>query len=402
MRISLLDPKTYVAATAGAVACLAAAAPAQTSLQDATPGQIVTDHGLELSEDAIPRIDVQREPGEDVSLILSDKPEYFRTGNGVALREDIEPGRHRFYLYHVPEPTGEKKTITAWIENRGDQPLTIDYEKSVFPKIGGDYHRIGKEGLVGFLGADDRVERSVELPPGSGAAFDPALEGLTATKDQLVHGFYQFTTDQPARLWVLQRDPGQHTGKALDQLELLPQVLPGFHPSGAGRGVFPRADFTVTPVDEEFEYRTSMGPRQVILADGETDPWIQGHDGISGEAILNKGNYGVTYRISLPWDSDDGRGVAVLVYNSRAGGQWCGYQATALHVSDGVFPAGVVAAPSEQQRHGAPPEAVLIQRYAAEDAGTIELTFSPPGASCLPVPIVLLPIDAASPTAAAK
>jgi hypothetical protein len=86
--------------------------------------------------------------------------------------------------------------------------------------------------------------------------------------------------------------------------------------------------------------------------------------------------------------------VAVVVYNARSTGKWCGKMAGAVRVGAGDWPAGVVGYPSTEVRVGGPPDAVIVQRYPAVPAGregTIELTFSPPGASCLPVPIVLLP-----------
>jgi hypothetical protein len=143
-------------------------------------------------------------------------------------------------------------------------------------------------------------------------------------------------------------------------------------------------------------FDTAGGAMQVVLADGQRDGWIEGTDSLSpNEASPNKGNYGVMYRIKLRYTSSDGRGVALLVFNARSGARWCEYQASAAVVGEGEMPAGTVAIPADQVRYGGPPETVLLQRFAPAPAGEtreIELLWSPPGASCLPNPLILLPL----------
>ena len=147
-------------------------------------------------------------------------------------------------------------------------------------------------------------------------------------------------------------------------------------------------------------FDTADGPAQLVFADGEAEEWVAGRDSIAGERGENKGNYGVVYRVTIPYDSTDGRGVALLTYNARAGGQWCDFQANALRVlTPGELEAatdGVVPVPAGQTRYGGPPEMVLIQTFPpAKNGGEIELLFSPPGASCLPAPLVLVPVGQA-------
>lgn len=363
-------------------------------LVQARPGQIVLAEGLDLGEESIPAIQMTRVDAGGPQFLLSDKPEYFRTGDGIAMQERIEPGRIRLYIYHVPEPTDAKKTITAVIENIGDKPMNFRFHRYAFPKPGKDYHQIGKSGLIDYYSGRAPSGTRV-LKPGKRMAVDPAMDRTVVGKDYLVHGFYEFEIDQPAVVTVFQREPGVDSAQAMDQLEKLPRVLPGHNPSGSGRGLFQPSDFEVTPTEEGFVLDTADGPQQIIVADGNRDAWIVGRDSIAGlaEAPL-KGNYGVMYRIKLNYKSSDGKGVAMLVYNSRSGGKWCSKQALALQVSEGEFPGGTVPAPSDRVRYGGPPETVLIQRFpppAEGETGTIEVLFSPPGASCLPVPLLFVP-----------
>lgn len=362
----------------------------------AYPGQIIQADGITLGEKTIPVIPVTRHEAAGPQFLFSDMPEYFRTGDGIAMQERVEPGRVRFYMYHVPEPTDARKTITAVIENVGDQTLHMRFLRYAFPTPGKDYHKIGKAGLINFFESTPSSETR-ELGTGERMVFDSAVDQVVVGKDDLVHGFYEFEIDQPAVVTTFQRDPDQSSVSVVDQLEKLPRILPGHHPSGAGRGLFLTSDFDVAPTDEHYVLDTADGPQQIIIADGKRDPWITGRDTIDGvdDAPL-KGNYGVVYTVRLNYTSSDGRGVALLVYNSRGDGKWCKYQALALKVNDGAFPGQTVAAPKDDVRYGPPPQSVLIQRYppvADGEVGTIEITYSPPGASCLPVPFLFVPYE---------
>lgn len=352
---------------------------------------------------AIPTLDVTIDDGDDSpQFLLSDKPEYFRTGDGIAMQETIDPGLVRFYLYHVPTPDAGAKKITAVIENLGDEEMTVAFEKAVVPEAGKDYHKMGKAGLVGFFSpSPDLAGRTLRVAPGDTKLLDPRLHAFDLETDDLVHGFYQFNIDQPARISTLQTSPGVDPAVAVHALEKLPQVLEGWHPSGAGRGLF-TANSNKT-VQTNSTWDTADGSAQMIFADGDDD-WITGIDSISGEDAVNKGNYGVIYEMEIPYTSSDGRGVALLVYNARAGAQWCGQQALAVQLeTQGKLETpehGVVELPADQVPYAGPPEAVVVQVFPSVEQGEtgwIRMRYSPPGASCLPVPFVLVPVEVSSP-----
>ena len=340
-------------------------------------------------------------------LVLSDKPEYFRTGDGVALRETVDAGDVRLYLYHVPTPGAGPKQIAAVAKNSGNGPVSLTFTTAALHGPGGDYHAIGKAGQADLLAGNlDAGDLDVTLEPGESRLLDPRFAKIQSKTNDLLHGIYEFHTTGPVELSVLQAGVHDDAAKATESLPLLPQVLPGHHASGAGRGVFEQANKTVTIAEP---YDTADGPRQIIFADGDNEPWMSGHDSIAaadpelGEAnSLNKGHYGVVYHLTLPFESTDGRGVALLAFNPRAGGQWCGKQAVAVRLlSPGTLDTaenGIVELPDDAVRYDGPPAAVVIQKYEAGDdgTGTIELLYTPPGASCLPVAFVLMPVPADS------
>lgn len=365
---------------------------APADLGTAKPGDLVQlDPSIDLRQ--IPVLQLTITDGKGPQFLFSDKPEYFRSGNGIAMQEVVQPGKVRLYLYHVPTPDDRTHAISAVIENLGHGTLTLRMHRNTLQPPGGDYHKIGKTSLFEYFN-DSPKSDVLSVPPGGRAVLDPNLDKLKLKRDMLVHGIYEFEIDQPVKVTTFQRDPDQDSLKIVDSLEKLPQVLPGFNPSGAGRGLFPRSDVDVA---SEKVIDTADGMRQMVVADGKTDPWIVGTDSISGDKQqINKGNYGVMYRATLRYRSSDGRAMAVVLTNGRADGKWCTYAAAAMKVNDGRHPGGAVMLPTGQTRFEGLPQAVMIQSYPPANpggTGTIEFIYSPPGASCLPTPILLIPID---------
>ena len=285
---------------------------------------------------SLPAAPIRITPGRGPQFLFSDKPEYFRAGNGIALQEDVEPGIVRLYLYHVPDSGETPKVITALLENRGSHALKLRLLRQAFPEPGGDYLRIGKAGLVGlFSSKPEKQARTV--PAGGRVPVDPKLDRTTVSGQQLVHGFYEFEIDQPARVTVLQRDPDQSSAEVVDRLPNLPRAEPG-QASGAGRGQFAPSDLVVTNAPGTI-LDTASGVQWLVLADGKADPWVRGRDGLAGgEEVVNDGNYGVMYRARLAWRSTDGRGLALLITKQGGPSKYCPAQSGAVLVGAGQWP----------------------------------------------------------------
>jgi hypothetical protein len=261
-----------------------------------------------------------------------------------------------------------------------------------FPPPGRDYYRIGKTGLIDFF--NSKAEKTARrIPSGGRVVIDPRLDQTIVSGDDLVHGFYEFKIDQPARISTFERDPGDRSIEVIDTLPKLPLNLPGRKANGAGRGLFLESDFKVSGADG-FVIDTARGPHVLIVPGGGRNQAIQGRDDISQtDSVRDSGNYGAMYRIRLKRSSSDGRSLALLM-TKRGGGQWCGSQAGAVQVSRGIWPGGTVAIPTDRVAYGKPGEMVIIQKFPPVAKGrteTIEILYSPPGASCMPTPMLLVP-----------
>ena len=367
----------------------------------AASGDLVTLDDFEVNQ--LPKIPWQAEPREGAALAFSDMPEYFRTGPGIAMQEPLEPGRNRVYVYHVVGDGQGSGVITAVLENTGDEDMTVTFKAYAFPQPSGNYLFIGKEGLARYFETrflDAQVPQPLTIAPGERAVLDPEMDSAVTSYPVLVHGFYEFDIDQPGVLSVLMRRTDMDSRDAVDELELLPRRLPGERTSGAGRGLFPLADFDITNADD-FILNSADGVKRLIIADGNDDDWVRGWDSIAEGEHENRGNYGVMYHISIERKSSDNRGMAVLMGNNYATGpgepnNFCMNQSGAVFVDAGADPRGVVRIPGDQTFFNTKGEYVLLQAYRPLKEGethTMNIIYSPPGASCLPTPIVFVPFE---------
>jgi hypothetical protein len=323
--------------------------------------------------------------------IISDDPEYIRVPEAVAVRESVRPGTVRLYLYNVngiQEPTKIDRKISAVIKNTGTEDMHMRMLKYSSQKPSSNYYQIAKSGLTDYFSSMPQ-KNPVVIKPGAVAAIDEQLEKNIVKYDELAHGIYEFVIDQPGEVSVIQTDPDSSAASAASRIRIV-------HPSSnvnAGRGMFGISNYMVVAKDT---LRTSEPASSLIVADGKLDPWINGVDGSNGRIIDLDGNYGVMYDIELNWESTDGKGLALITWNALSGGQWCGGMANVMKVSEGKFKEGIIQIPSDKLITTGYPEAVLIQIFLPDPKNriqTIRFTYSPPGASCLPVPFIFIPVQ---------
>lgn len=342
-----------------------------------------------LAFDTLERISYNREVLPGPLFCISDDPEYFREPEGCAFRETVKPGVIRLYTYHVNGVRDTKKKITTVIENLGTVPMTVRFIKSTLQGPSLNYHAVGRGGLVDFF-SGKTTKQLLHIPVGGAAPLDAVAETKVVQYDELIHGFYEFDINQPARISVIMTDP------SIDSVEANKRITKVLKRKGnAGRGQFPVSNYKISLYGDA-AIDTATGPRQLIVADGKQDPWIAGVDTSVTTDTLNKGNYGVVYDIELPYRSTDGRSLALLTWNPRSQAKWCGKMTLAMEVSAGKFPGGLVQVPNDAVNFGSETEAAVLQVFPPPPPGetsTIKLRYSPPGACCLPVPFLFVPVE---------
>lgn len=340
----------------------------------------------------LPNIDYDRIVLPGPQFIASDDPEYIRVPEAIALREYVQPGAVRLYLYNVngvAEPSKMDRKITVVIRNTGKDILHLKMLKYSSQIPSSNYFQIGKQGLADYFASSiDNKIRTVS--PGQAIPLDDKLEKNIVKYDELAHGIYEFTVDQPAEISIVQTSPSVSGPAAVAKIK---NYVPRSS-KNAGRGLFGVSNYRIVT---KGVFDTRNGVSQIMLADGDRDPWIIGQEHYSGETIKFEGNYGVMYDIEMKWKSSDGKGLALITWNSRSGNsQWCGGMASSMVVSKGKFSDGIVNIPSDRLITKGAPEAVVVQIFPPDPSGkeqTIKLRYSPPGASCLPTPLIFIPIE---------
>lgn len=325
--------------------------------------------------------------------LISDDPEYIRVPEGVALREPVQPGSVRLYMYNVngvQQPQKMERKIAAVIKNTGKQPMHIRMLKYSSQKPTTNYFFAGKQGLADFFNSQPETAAR-EIKPGASICLDPVQDKAVVKYDELVHGFYEFVIDQPGEVSIVQTDLKTPATVAANRVK---GALDTKQYAGAGRGTYGISNYRIIVKDT---LETKNGITQILVADGEKDPWVIGKEAVTGELKSLDGNYGIFYNIELSWKSTDGKALALMTWNPRGdNGQWCGGMANTMVVSGGKFKEGVIQLPSNQLVTTKAPEAILIQIFTPPADGGVQkvhFTYSPPGASCLPTPLVLVPVD---------
>ncbi|WP_432713569.1 copper amine oxidase [Pedobacter sp.] len=353
-------------------------------------GSIVALPGF-LTE-KIKQIDYQKIILPGPQFIISDDPEYIRLPEAIALKEAVVPGAVRLYVYNVngiKEPVKMDRKIVAMLKNTGKKPMHVRMLKYSSQKPSLNYFQIGKQGLADYF-ASNGSEEIRTVAPGKYISIDERLDKNVVKYDELVHGFYEFVIDQPGEVSVVQADPKMSSVAAAEKIK---HIVPFGH-ANAGRGIFGVSNYKVVNPQS---IDTKDGVVQLMLADGVKDPWVEGKESHSGKVSKLAGNYGVMYEVELKWKSTDGKGLALVTWNSRSSdNQWCGGMAASMVVSEGKFPAGIIQLPKDELITKKAPEAILIQVFKPSGNGeeqTLKLTYSPPGASCLPTPLIFIPVD---------
>ena len=355
--------------------------------------------------EALPLLSI-RQTAAGPPFLFTDDPEYIRVPEGAVLRERINPGSTRLYLYHCNGTTGTVSRITAVVDNLADKPMSLSFSRYAFTGVSMDYGLLGQTGAKAFLEQDPNhanhaspkerrgpVQQAPKpriIPPHGSEPLDPAAEESTVRFNELIHGWYEFEVDQPARVTVLQTTPDTPGPVASKRIVSL---LPPRSRSGAGRGYYAYCDYDVTNAPGEV-LDTADGPRQIMIADGKLDRWMTGVDSTTTLPCILKGNYGSVYKIRLKRTSSDGKALAALIWNARTK-SGCKTMSACTQVSPGKFPAGSVMVPTDARVLRGGDKAVLLQVFPAPPKGKtdeIEINYTPPGASCLPNPILLVPI----------
>lgn len=304
-------------------------------------------------------------------LILSDSPEDVAQ-EGILYQDKVK-GDVRLFFHHVNVMT-EKKRIVVMLFNSGNVPAKVDVLRYGVSGPGPDYMKAGRDIQLDYFRGDK--PNKVEVLPGKSVILPAGKVSPALAPQMILTGMIDFRTDQEVRL-VVAAIPEQ--GDPASVVPLYDVMQPAQWKPHL-RGTFAHGDRVLggkRPYDPG-----SDGPVAITIGDGDVDSFLSGQDVTNGKAVRNQGNYGVVYRLMLP---TVGKGKVRCYLNPR-GGAYTGWAAVQTRTEHKL-----VATPSRTFAFGIDTLAdfELIAEFPAGEL--LWVTLSPPGASNLPIRLMLVP-----------
>ncbi|MEN6568120.1 MAG: hypothetical protein ABFC57_17690 [Veillonellales bacterium] len=304
-------------------------------------------------------------------LLLSDSPETV-TADGIMYQDTVK-GDARLFFHHV-NGTDKPKKIVVLLENTGTEPVHITVSQYGLGGPGLNYLAVGKTAQMAYLKGGDLY--LVEVSPQGTAELAVGLSSIIVEPNALVNGIYDFSADQPVKVKTIMLPVNEDIEKFAAQAKVLPADQYKL------RGTFDNKDRLLVPVN--VYNAKDDGMVAVTLADNKIDRYVKGVDATDGSQVLNYGNYGVVYKLFIPSSALDNK---LSCYLNPRGGEYAG----GLGVKYRYHEQPVLATPSDRLSFGVHGSTDAAFIGAFDGGQSLWLTFSPPGASNLPVKLVIAP-----------
>ena len=319
------------------------------------------------------------------TLIFSDSPEYVRR-NGI-LYTDTVAGDARILFYHLND-TSLRKRFAIIFENTTNAPTVINITRGGLSLPNGNYFSVGKIAQTMYM--EKNFSDRIELEAYERKVYRPDSNYFLLQPKQLIHGVCDFFSNNPVRIFLMMYSETADPIKFLNYAEILPKD------ESRLRGTFKQMNRTLTLKKPYDGKRDGLG--YVLIGDNITDRFKRGVDATDGSEVINYGNYGINYTLNFRTK------FLTHFYLCPLGGHYAGALRYKYYDKSGV-----IQTPEKKLYFGdkTPPEnlAVALARSEGislltnsaelsslgEYRGQVSFEFSPPGASNLPVNIVLMP-----------
>ena len=323
------------------------------------------------------------------TLIFSDSPEYVKEV-GVLYRDTVM-GDARVLYYHLND-TPQPKKVAVVLETEADlATVTVTRGAAAAPST--DYLQVGKATQIGYFDTHELNER-IYVTKERPRLLVPAMNETLLAPGQLVYGVYDFHANAPVRVSVIMY------GADVDPFAFLriARVLP--RDEIALRGTFHGMNRVITA---QKPYRPSMdGAVYFPIGDNLHDVYRHGIDATDGSSVVNYGNYGILYQINIPTMGRENTryflsplgGVYAGAMRAESGGKRVLLQTPAMRAYFGDQTLAESPNVVQAREEGL---LFLTQYTELSDLGMyaagqpVEFEYSPPGASNLPVNIILMP-----------
>lgn len=319
------------------------------------------------------------------TLIFSDSPEYV-THNGI-LYTDVVSGDARILYYHLNN-SGVKKKFAVIVENVSGTENTIEITRGGFSTPNDNFLLVGKETQLKYM--QNNFHDEIKLAKNERKLFQKKMNEVVVNPGHLVYGVYDFHAEKRVRIYVLMYPEKANPLKFLRYAEILPKD------ENKLRGTFKNMNRTIKLKNEYDSRRDGIG--YILICDDGADFFKRGIDATDGSEVVNFGNYGVNYMLNFDMKSK------TKFYLMPLGGTYAGALCFYNGNKSGTIPTprgkiffGDKVSPETETIRKARAQGIYVWTKHADSSelgsysGKITFEYSPPGASNLPVNIVLIP-----------
>ena len=324
------------------------------------------------------------------TLLFSDSPEYVDR-DGVLYRDTVK-GEARILFYHLNH-TNQPKKVAVVLEGQGKETSVVHITRGGMSAPNTDYLTVGKRTQTEYF--DRKMDEVLYVGSKRRRLLQQAMGTTILQPGQLVYGVFDFTASHPVKVSVVMCPADNEPCEFSRWAKVLPKDEQRLRGTFKGMDRIVRSAKPYDPAKDGAVY--------FPLGDNERDRYRTGVDATDGSTVTNYGNYGVLYRIEIPTAGKDWS----QFYLSPLGGVYAG--AMSVTRPDGL--SDLLLTPRGRTYFGdsTPPETPAEEaarvRGFAEIKHTTELAdlgayqnglpvrfeYSPPGASNLPVNIIMMP-----------
>ena len=302
-------------------------------------------------------------------LLLSDAPENVKA-EGI-MYEDVVRGDVRLFFHHVndlPYPV----QMGVVIERIDGKALSVQVKRKGIAPPDLDYMRAGKRAQQEYL--KEQSPYTVESQAGKPLWLLPEPKESFIGTNRLLTGIFDIKTEQDVRVRVVLKSANKELSRFLQEAKILDPGEPHLRGNFIGNNRLFLSGKVYEPNKD--------GRILITLADGILDKYARGFDKTLRVETENYGNYGIVYQLMIP---TQGPGK-FRCYIYPRGGDYAGWNLIRYQQKDSL-----IAVPSASVSF-AGRTADKKQLLGEFEAGSVlSIFFSPPGASNLPIKVVLEP-----------
>ena len=292
------------------------------------------------------------------TLLFSNSPEKVKEP-GILYRDQVE-GPTRVMYHHKNDFYNStlKQKLLVVATNTGEKPVNLTKTKASFGGPVADVLHLGQQVALKYMASNER--EVITIQPGEKICLNENSH-VDWKYEQTLTGMLDFETDGPLTITIAALSAKTN----LANLTKLPVLQRDEHHI---RGTFPQADRII-------EVTMGAKKQQIVIGKEEGfETWARGYDYLTGEEVVNRGNYGLVYKVVF--SAKTKTGILLNPRGTKFKGAFQGF--------DGEF----YKAPAVGTFYGSEKAAVT---GVVKEGQTATLIYIPPNGSDTPVIFGLIP-----------